>query len=472
MKSAPKNTKGTGKSGKETANEILPSSEVRNGEEKKKTKWPKTDSRYWLEKIFKPWIVENGERRQSKHYTARIQWQGKRVAFPLLSPNAEKAANRAARIFKTLQVKGWEATLKEFSPRHGNEKKKPALTVGEFMEAVEKVADIRPRTLADYMRSFRRIVSEIEGIEEDTKKDGKTASRFDYRSGGRKAWAAKVHAVKLAKITPAKVQQWKIAHVNKKAGDPVKERSARISANSYLRQAKSLFGKKILPHLKGLELPDVLPFEGVELFKRESMRYVSKIDAGDLLKKAQEKLAEKKPERWKIFILALGAGLRRKEIDTLLWRQVDFERGVIRIEATPYFMPKSEESAGEIEIDPELVGILRGFRARANGDFVIESDHEPKPGASYSITRAEEHFAGLCKWLRKNKVEGLRPLHTLRKEFGSIICQRGGLYAASRALRHADIQITAEHYLDRKERVTVGLGALMKPENVEGFEAA
>jgi integrase len=323
------------------------------------------------------------------------------------------------------------------------------------------------------MRTFRRIVADLEGIKEDVDHDGKVKSRFNYRSGGgRDTWAERVHSVELAKITPAKIQQWKIAFVNRALGDPLKERSARTSANSYLRMAKGLFSKKILTHLEHLKLPARLPFDGVELFKEADMRYSSKIDAGELMRAGQEELASTKPEQWKILLLSLGAGLRRGEIHSLLWRQVDFERGVIRIETTEVFQPKSAKSAGDVEIDRELVAILRGYRAIAKGDYVIESDVVSRPRAKYPHTRSEPAFNGLCKWLRSKGVEGLRPIHTMRKEFGSLICQQGGLYAASRALRHADVGITARHYLDSKERVTVGLGAMLQPANVTPMKPA
>ncbi len=42
---------------------------------------------------------------------------------------------------------------------------------------------------------------------------------------------------------------------------------------------------------------------------------------------------------------------------------------------------------------------------------------------------------------------------------------------ASRMLRHADIAITAQHYLDPKERTTIGMGNLLPmPENVTLME--
>ncbi len=66
----------------------------------------------------------------------------------------------------------------------------------------------------------------------------------------------------------------------------------------------------------------------------------------------------------------------------------------------------------------------------------------------------------------KARVEGYKPLHTLRKEAGSIIATKAGIHAASQFLRHADIQVTAMHYADHKERVTVDMEALLQPENV------
>ena len=75
-------------------------------------------------------------------------------------------------------------------------------------------------------------------------------------------------------------------------------------------------------------------------------------------------------------------------------------------------------------------------------------------------------FDFLTAWLRKQGVEGNKPLHTLRKEAGAMIATKKGIYAASRFLRHADIQVTAMHYADHKERVVVDMGALLTPENV------
>jgi len=99
---------------------------------------------------------------------------------------------------------------------------------------------------------------------------------------------------------------------------------------------------------------------------------------------------------------------------------------------------------------------------------------EAKRGISYRHYRAAKTFEQVLAWLRANGVKGFKPLHTLRKEAGSMICQQDGLFAASRFLRHADVAITAQHYAVKKERVTIGLGALLTPgtaENVVQFES-
>ena len=74
--------------------------------------------------------------------------------------------------------------------------------------------------------------------------------------------------------------------------------------------------------------------------------------------------------------------------------------------------------------------------------------------------------------LRAKGVDDRKPLHTLRKEYGSIVADKLGIYAASRALRHGDVQVTATHYLDKKQRITTGLGSVFLPENVKSANFA
>jgi hypothetical protein len=76
----------------------------------------------------------------------------------------------------------------------------------------------------------------------------------------------------------------------------------------------------------------------------------------------------------------------------------------------------------------------------------------------------------LPAWLRGKGITSRKPLHELRKEFGSLINQRHGLFAASQALRHSDISTSARHYVAKKERLTAGLGKLLAQEGLAVVE--
>jgi integrase len=180
-----------------------------------------------------------------------------------------------------------------------------------------------------------------------------------------------------------------------------------------------------------------------------------------LIRAAKKELAPSAPEQFKVFLLAVMAGLRRREIDTLEWTAFRWDGRMIRIEPTKWFHPKSEDSIGDVEIDPGLVDVFRKYRAKAKSPFVIASKVKPRLDAKWEHYRCTSIFENLIAWLRTKGVTTKTPLHTLRKEFGSIIAAEHGIYAASRLLRHVDITTTAQYYLDKKKRVTSGLGGLL-----------
>jgi len=246
-------------------------------------------------------------------------------------------------------------------------------------------------------------------------------------------------------------------------------RRAKVSVNSLIRQAKCLFSPKITRHLE-LELPDPLPFHGIEFEPRPSLKYRSGFDVHKVIQAAINELSETQPELFKIFLLAVMVCLRRKEIDLLEWESFLWGANVIRIEETKYFYPKSQDSVGDVPVDAEVMEIFRSYRARSKGPFVIQSRSRPEPQIAYQYYRCDKHFEKLTTWLRKKGVHADKPLHTLRKEYGSQICAMHGIHAASRALCHSDIRVTNEYYADSKARVTPGMGHLLRPANVTSIK--
>jgi integrase len=167
-----------------------------------------------------------------------------------------------------------------------------------------------------------------------------------------------------------------------------------------------------------------------------------------------------------IILLALVTGLRRGEIDQLLWANVDLDSARIIVDSSEHGRLKNPAAHGIVDIDQHTVEILRGFRAKAAGKFVIEgggaaSGVRRLPWTRYRCERVLERTTW---WLRRHGVDGEKPLHALRKEAGSILASRDGIFAASRFLRHRDIAVTAAHYADKKTRITIDAGDLLKAE--------
>lgn len=426
----------------------------------------KGDSRYWTQagKLI-------ADPRCRGALSCKIQVAGRRESFPLRTSNKAAAAAKAARIYGDVVALGWEEALLKHKPDFCKPDK-PA-TIGAWAEAVKATAGLRPSTFTTYLQSLRQIAAEIEDIGDQPlldesgrpKKDRKgrviLRSRFDYRQGGREAWTAKVDALPLSLLDAAAVQRWKLRYIDKAGTAPDARRRAENSAATLLRCARALFSPKTRKFAeKELTLPLPLPFAEVEMPKRGSTAYQSRIDAGKLIEAAKAGL---EGEPFKIFALGLLCGLRKREIDLLTWAQVDFDKALIRIERTEYFTPKSEDSVGEVDLDPELLALLRGWKAQAKGAFVINSSRPPRHEASRVNYRCEPHFDVLYAWLRKQGVTARKPLHELRKELGAVLASQHGIFAAQSVLRHAQISTTAAYYTDKKRRITAGLGSLLAP---------
>ena len=413
----------------------------------------KTDVRYWAERVFRRKRAGS----EDTQWTVQIQYLDRREQFALGTPNKAVAAAKARDIYVSLHGRGWEETMALYKPKP-EEPKPDKSTVGDVIREVAASANYRVTTFAVYCGALRRIAADIAKIKGNP-------TRFAPNGTGNKEWRESVDATPLELLTADAIQQWKLDYLKQHKDSPADEHRAVNTLNAHVRNARSLFTSKALTFAcKRLALPNPLPFSGVKLeSRRATTRYSSRIDPGALLVAAKTELSDvpERQEQFKIFCLALLCGLRKREIDTLLWRSVDFAKGVIRIERTEYFQPKSEDSAAEVDIAPEFVEILRGFQEEATGEFVIESPNPPRYHTSRTNYRAEADFEALYTWLATKGVAARKKLHELRKECGAVIANSMGIFAASRVLRHSDIRITSQYYADKKVRITTGLDALL-----------
>lgn len=401
----------------------------------------KTSQAYWLQKVR----IREGR----AHYSIQIAYQGQRQFFALDTAEKGSAAGRARKIYLDIVAKGWEGALAIHRPEVAKVKK--FATVGELIEAATRLSSARAESLDGYGKALRRLAA---CVLEGKRKGKRTPAAIEEKR-------AMIDAMPLERLTPAAVLAYKNEWL-KGAATPQEKDSRVVTINSLLRNSKALLSKKVRPFIEQeLNLPPVLWFDGVPMEKEPSLRYKSKIDAGEILAAAQSELES---EQLKALLLTLALGLRRSEADALLWRQFNFQAGTLELMDTEAKTLKSQDSAGEIGLDDELRNLFQGFYAARESESVLETPKRSRGVKRKSRSyRCDGTFNALASWLRLKGVSGPRPIHSLRKEIGSIVATRDGIFAASRYLRHSDIRITSRLYADLKKPVSAGLGAFLKP---------
>src|ERR1700730_5943195 len=249
---------------------------------------PKNDVRYWYGRVRKQRSVRPDRVFENPFFSVQLQHAGRRMELSLLTANHAEAAAKAKQCYFYLIANGWDAFLAKYRPdKTLVEKSKPRsnLTVGDYLAVVAEQSELEAKTVEAYAKSFRRIVSGVMKIKE-------TQERFDYRNGGLKAWLEKVHAVPLSSVTPDKVRSWKKDFIDRAGKNELLRRRYTISANSYCKQARALFGQRtVLAKLSGVELPPVLPFAGVTVERTTSKFYGCGVEPRALLRDALKEFA-------------------------------------------------------------------------------------------------------------------------------------------------------------------------------------
>lgn len=393
---------------------------------------------------------------------------GKQQRFKLGSGNKEVAAEKALEIYMFNRANGASATLEKYTPKKTDPVTDP--TVGQFLAEIESLRLIRRTTFTDYSRKFRTVVSGVFKIPA-------SKSRYDHYGKGNELWRKKIDSIKLSELTATKIMKWRANYMSRIAQDPLSLRRGQATMTSLLRNSKSLFSPKYTKHLSFKLTQN--PFEEIVIGGSTTRQYQSEVDFMELAQKAKDdlyvELSELPPveperkrksmiahsrglskrEQFKILLLCLGCGLRRSEADTLLWKNVDFKNATIKVEVSAFGNLKGASSERVIDVDEEVMKLLKKFKEEGDGQFVLESTLDPKPTAQYHFYRCDKHFKRLIAWLHKQGITQRNALHELRKEFGSQLTEHFGIYVASKALGHSEVTTTARSYLEKKGRKSI-----------------
>jgi integrase len=409
------------------------------------TKHSKTTAEYWLSRVYFHKQAAGPE----TDYSVFVQFDGRRERFPLGTANKRRAAELAREIYRTLKAGGWDLAIAVYKKGQSID---GDVTIGQYLAAVRRVWTQNEATLHGYERAIRMIASELFDLDPDN-------LRFNYAQAGSAAWRARTDEVCLSDITTEKLNTWALGYAgrdNKTRGpkaepetNQVNLNRRRISANSYLRNAKALFSPKLLKRT-GFKLASV-PFAGVEFMGGTDSRYFSNFNIREVLSAARAELATFDPDMLSVILLSAIAGLRKSEIDLLEWPSIDFDHGFIQLRLTEYYQAKTSDSLRAVPFNAPWV--LEWFQAQkaAQGRqarFVVAPGARYQPDQKINYYRASDLFGRVSAWLRKHGVKAIRPLHTLRKEAGADIVRRSGLVAGAAFLRHSNVSTTAQHYTD------------------------
>jgi integrase len=133
------------------------------------------------------------------------------------------------------------------------------------------------------------------------------------------------------------------------------------------------------------------------------------------------------------FVLALGCGLRWGEITSLTWDNV--LPGGVRVLAS---LAKGRRQR-VVPISRELSGLLQSGRCGREASVITRD--------------VWEVHEKVCRWLRNKGVKDSKPVHFLRKCYGSLAVADHGIFVASKLLGHSSINLTPSTYAGQVDRL-------------------
>jgi integrase len=195
-----------------------------------------------------------------------------------------------------------------------------------------------------------------------------------------------------------------------------------------LKNAASVFAKSNLQSMGLVEIQNpfvqlVRPKVDREPFQAPSREWITQ-----LMRRGVDEL---QGDTRLAFVLPLGTGLRWGEIISLKWE--DVQQDGVRVPAAR----AKGRRARVVPMGKKVQSVLTKARGQ---DLVITED-------------AKEIHEKLCVWLRAQGVKDSKPVHYLRKCFGSLAVADHGIFLASKLLGHSSINLTASTYAGQVDQL-------------------
>ena len=191
------------------------------------------------------------------------------------------------------------------------------------------------------------------------------------------------------------------------------------------------------------------PFKGLELARSKVSKYspISKEVRESIWNDCETELNHYDAM---VVLMALGIGMRRSEICAAIpnWFSVQSEKVLVTIKEEKHFQPKEEES-GIVPIPISLYEKLLNLRGDSKSFYFV-----PSSTPNENANRLNKRYDKINTWLKSKGMNERKPIHSLRKECGSLIAQQSNSLEASKVLRNT-VQVASIHYLGVSDVKTV-----------------
>lgn len=364
--------------------------------------------------------------RRGKSWAFRKTHEGRQVWVSLRTKIKADAETKKAQFLVTLRDSGWDAAISEL-------KGKRVLKKGES----PTIEDME-RLYKEFMGQSRKPVSE---------------STLVHNIGCLRRLMKLCNAADLARFDPQKLK-WS------------PENTSNLSAQ--IRAAQSIFKKPAIAFWakRGFHLAN--PFGGIE---KRSIQKGGYIPLGqECRERIWTESKELPPRQRMIVILALGAGLRRGEIDAarMSWLVRDKSETILTVKQEDGFKPKSGKHRSipiSNECAAELLALREQCQAPPSENFLI-----PSVGVKRGQVRLDSQFRALLPWLAERGLTETKGIHGLRREAGSVVATAHGIQQAKEFLGHSSVVTTESYYAGLTRRDTIDMERLIFECKSDPFE--
>ncbi len=244
----------------------------------------------------------------------------------------------------------------------------------------------------------------------------------------------KTRIKRLSDVTTSTIEQYKIWRKNvitePKDADAttVKPQYCKQGAAMYTINFEVMTVKTMLNLAVKWKKLEANPARGIKKLKTDDSkkrRFLTDAECGKLLKASPLRL-------YPIFFILLNTGMRKGELINLEWKDIDFNRGMIKIQRKPFWVPKTGER--EIPMSKKVLEVLKSLPRES--DFVFTG----KNGKTLAPNTLRTQ---LCVIAKKAGIQDLTEVHALRHTFASRLFMKGiDAPTVQKLMGHTNIQTT------------------------------